>query len=89
MVSEAFLKIMSATQTIPAIYEKKRGFLCGNHVLYCPDLSKGVSDKMPFYLYCATHNLMYAIDIPTQSEQFITDFPHGCKATIEKTRYSS
>ncbi|MGA2875408.1 MAG: hypothetical protein ABSE82_07705 [Nitrososphaerales archaeon] len=71
---------MQSAKTITATYAKKRGFLCGNHVLYCPDLQK-VSDKMPFYLYCPTHDKMYAIDVPTQSAEFIAEFPNGCKAT--------
>ncbi len=71
---------MLQTKTSPATYAKKKGFLCGNHVLYCPDLSK-VDDTIPFYLYCPIHDLMYAIDVPTQSAQFITEFPNGCKAT--------
>ncbi len=65
---------------MPAIYTKKRGFLCGDHVLYCPDLSK-VNDTMPFYLYCAKHDMMYAIDVRTQRAEFMAEFPHGCKAT--------
>ena len=72
---------MTTTITKAATYVKKKGFLCGNHVLYCPDLSK-VSDRMPFYLYCPTHELMYAIDVATQSAEFIAEFPHGCKATV-------
>lgn len=73
---------MSTARTITAKYEKKRGFVCGTHVLYCPDLSK-VSDKIPFYLYCPTHDLMYAIDVPSQGSQFIAEFPKGCRATTE------
>jgi len=71
------------TRTIPATYVKKRGFVCGNHVLYCPDLSK-VSSKMPFYLYCGKHKITYAIDIFRQSAEFIRDFPCGCKASLPK-----
>ena len=65
-------------RTIQATYVKKKGFVCGEHVLYCPDLSK-VSSKMPFYLYCSKHKIMYAIDIVRQSADFIRDFPAGCK----------
>ncbi|HVB11777.1 MAG TPA: hypothetical protein VNE86_01490 [Nitrososphaerales archaeon] len=71
---------MTAKKTMTASYAKKRGFLCGTHVLYCPDLSK-VNDTMPFYLYCPTHDLMYSVDVPTQGQEFIAEFPNGCKAT--------
>jgi hypothetical protein len=63
-----------------ARYERMKGFICskGNHVLYCPDLTK--ADKsMPFYLYCSRHNMMYEIDIPTQGSEFTADFPHGSR----------
>jgi Pyruvate/2-oxoacid:ferredoxin oxidoreductase delta subunit len=73
---------MSTTKAVKAKYAKNRGFLCGNHVLYCPDLSKA-SDKVPFYLYCPTHALMYEIDVPSQGAEFIAEFPHGCKATVQ------
>lgn len=67
--------------TVAANYEKKKGFLCGNHILYCPDLSKA-DNTMPFYLYCPTHDKMYKIDLLTQSAaEFIAEFPNGCKAT--------
>jgi hypothetical protein len=66
--------------TKKARYLKKRGFVCGDHVLYCPDLTKADA-TMPFYLYCSRHNLMYEVDIPTQGSEFIAEFPHGCKAT--------
>ncbi len=71
---------MSATKTLPATYVKKKGFICGNHVLYCPDLSKSVN-TIPFYLYCPIHKIMYKIDLQTQSAEFIAEFPNGCKAT--------
>ncbi|MHB8566935.1 MAG: hypothetical protein ACYC7D_12390 [Nitrososphaerales archaeon] len=71
---------MSATKTMPATYAKEKGFLCGNHVLHCPDLSKA-NNTMPFYLYCPTHKMMYEIDLSTQSAEFIAEFPNGCKAT--------
>ncbi len=71
---------MQSSKAIKATYAKKKGFLCGSHVLYCPDLQK-VSDAMPFYLYCPTHDKMYAIDVTTQSAEFIAEFPNGCKAT--------
>lgn len=70
---------MSAT-TILATYVSKRGFICGDHVLYCPNLSNADNTK-PFYLYCAKHNLMYEIDLSKQGAKFIADFPKGCKAT--------
>jgi hypothetical protein len=71
---------MTTTDTFTAVFAKRRGFLCGEHVLYCPDLSK-VNDTMPFYLYCPRHDKMFAIDIATQSAEFIEEFPSGCKAT--------
>ena len=54
----------SVATTKKARYVKKRGFVCGDHVLYCPDLTKA-NATMPFYLYCSRHGLMYEIDIPT------------------------
>ena len=73
---------MSAT-TEHARYVKVKGFLCskGNHVLYCPDLSKAEKSK-PFYLYCARHDLMFEIDLSSnEAADFAVDFPHGCKET--------
>ncbi|MDA4111386.1 MAG: hypothetical protein OK439_02525 [Thaumarchaeota archaeon] len=69
-----------ATTTKKAMFEQKKGFMCGNHVLYCPDLSKA-DNRQPFFLYCSKHNLMYEIDLDTQGEEFIEEFPNGCKAT--------
>lgn len=63
-----------------ARYVNKRGFVCsgGDHVLYCPDLTK--ADKsQPFYLHCSKHDLLFRIDISTQGAEFTVDFPHGCK----------
>jgi len=63
-----------------ARYVKKKGFVCSKeaHVLYCPDLTK--ADKThPFYLHCPRHDLTFKIDLSTQGEEFIADFPHGCK----------
>ncbi|MCL4519057.1 MAG: hypothetical protein M1587_07655 [Thaumarchaeota archaeon] len=63
-----------------ARYVNKRGFVCssGDHVLYCPDLTK--ADKsQPFYLHCSKHYLLFRIDLSAQSQAFIEDFPHGCK----------
>lgn len=71
---------MSATKTLAATYVKKKGFLCDNHVLYCPNLSKA-DNTVPFYLYCPTHKTMYKIDLSTQGAEFIEEFPNGCKAT--------
>ena len=63
-----------------AQYLKKKGFVCsrGGHVLYCPDLTKA-NKEQPFYLHCPKHDLLFEIDLSTQSEEFIADFPHGCK----------
>jgi len=71
---------MATTKTIVATYSKKKGFICGNHVLYCPDLKKA-DNARPFYLYCPTHHLMHQIDLLTQSAEFIAEFPSGCRAT--------
>ena len=70
---------MPAT-TRSATYASKKGFLCDDHVLYCPNLS-GVDNTKPFYLYCAKHDVMYEIDLSKQAPKFIAEFPHGCKAT--------
>ncbi|MHB8565915.1 MAG: hypothetical protein ACYC7D_03275 [Nitrososphaerales archaeon] len=69
-----------STKTIAATYVKKKGFLCGDHVLYCPNLSKA-DRSQPFYLYCPKHDLMYKIDLSVQGAEFIAEFPSGCKAT--------
>ena len=63
-----------------ARYVKGRGFVCnqGEHVLYCPDLTK-VDRRMPFYLHCSRHELIYQIDLPKQAIEFIHDFPNGSK----------
>jgi len=73
---------MATTTTKKATFEQRKGFMCstGNHVLYCPDLSKA-DNSQPFFLYCSKHNLMYEIDLATQGENFIEEFPNGCKAT--------
>lgn len=63
-----------------AQYLEKKGFVCsnGNHVLYCPDLTK--ADKtQPFYLHCPKHDLTFQIDLMTQGDEFIAHFPHGCR----------
>ena len=73
--------MIAATQ-VKATFDAKKGFICtnGNHVLYCPDLATANSTQ-PFFLYCAKHNSMYEIDLATQGEEFIKEFPRGCKAT--------
>ena len=52
--------MVAATKTKKATFESRKGFMCstGNHVLYCPDLSKA-DNSQPFFLYCSKHNLMY------------------------------
>lgn len=68
------------SKTLNATYAKKKGFVCGDHVLYCPNLSNADNTK-PFYLYCPTHNIMYKIDLSSQGQEFISEFPNGCRAT--------
>ncbi len=63
-----------------AVYIHKKGFACTNHILYCPDLTK-VDRSRLFYLSCSRHNLIYKIDLAKQSQEFIADFPKGCKET--------
>jgi hypothetical protein len=65
---------------LQAVYIKRKGFFCTNHVLYCPDLSK-VDMTKAFYLTCSRHNLVYKIKLPKQGQEFISDFPNGCKET--------
>lgn len=63
-----------------AHYVKKKGFVCssGGHVLYCPNLTQA-NKSQPFYLHCPKHGLLFRIDLSTQGDEFIQDFPHGCK----------
>lgn len=68
------------SKTLAATYAKKKGFLCGNHVLYCPNLSN-VDNSRPFFLYCPSHDIMYEVNLSTQGAEFINEFPNGCRAT--------
>jgi hypothetical protein len=65
---------------VPAVYVRRKGFACTNHILYCPDLSKADRSKA-FYLSCSKHHLMFKINLAKQSREFIADFPKGCKGT--------
>lgn len=68
-------------RTERARYVKEKGFVCskGDHVLYCPDLTKA-DRSQPFYLLCSKHKLMFELDLSSSEvSEFIADFPHGCK----------
>jgi hypothetical protein len=69
-----------ARPALQAVYIKRKGFFCTNHILYCPDLSKADMTKT-FYLTCSRHRLIYKIKLPKQGQEFISDFPNGCKET--------
>jgi hypothetical protein len=84
-MSSREIREMSKDKKIPrpalqAIYIKRKGFFCTNHILYCPDLSKADMTKA-FYLTCSRHNLVYKIKRAKQSREFMSDFPNGCKET--------
>lgn len=68
------------TRAKVAVYIRKKGFACSNHILYCPDLSK-VDQSRAFYLSCSRHHLMYKVNLAKEGRDFILDFPKGCKET--------
>jgi hypothetical protein len=65
---------------LQAVYIKRKGFFCTNHILYCPDLSKAARTKA-FYLTCSRHHLIYKRKLAKRGPEFISDFPNGCKET--------
>lgn len=81
--SRIFLFEITAQSGATALVPPNTVFACGNHVLYCPNLSS-VDDSRPFFLYCPSHDIMYEINLPTQGAEFIREFPNGTKASIKK-----
>lgn len=63
---------------VPATFVKKKGFVCDNHVLYCPNLSKA-DPRLPFYLNCSRHHVTFKVDLSKQGKEFISEFPNGSK----------